>query len=172
MRLGRRSRQVTLIAHITVSVGWLGAVLVSLALAVVALGSADPETVQAVYVALELTGWYVLVPMSVASLVTGLVQGLGSAWGVLRHYWVVLKLLMNLFATGVLLLYMQQLDHLADAATTPGLAPSGVLAVADPSPVVHSAAALVLLLVAATLSVVKPRGLTPYGLRLERERRL
>jgi len=67
---------------------------------------------------------------------------------------------MNLFATAVLLMYMQTLGYLADLARadeTSGLR--------TPSPVAHAAAAIGLLLVALVLSVYKPRGLTPWGQR-------
>jgi hypothetical protein len=157
-------RRMALVAHVSCSVGWLGGVAASVALAVVGLTSGDGETVRAVHLALEPVGWFVLVPMSVASLLTGLVQSLGTAWGLFRHYWVLIKLLMNVAATGVLLLYMQTLTFLAGVART--TAPDGDLTgLRDPSPAVHGAAAVVLLLVATVLSVYKPRGLTAYGRR-------
>jgi hypothetical protein len=158
-------RKFALTVHVSASVGWLGAVVAFLALAVAALTSQDAETVRAAYLTMELIGWYALVPLALASLLTGLVQALGTTWGLFRHYWVVFKLLINLFATIVLLLYTQTLDHFADlAAETDDL---GVLR--GPSPVLHAAAALLLLLVATTLAVYKPRGMTPYGQRKQRE---
>ena len=158
-------RKLALTAHVTASVGWLGAVAGSLALAIAGLASQDPETVRAVYVALELTGWFVLVPLSLASLLTGIVESLGTKWGLFRHYWVLAKLVVNLLATIILLLYTQTLSTLADVArNTPG-------ASGDPSPVLHAGAGLLLLLGATVLAVYKPRGLTRYGRRKQRERR-
>ncbi len=111
-----------------------------------------------------MVGWYVLVPFSVASLITGLIQGLWGRWGLLRHYWVLVKLLMNLFATGLLLLYTQPLGVLADRAAA--MTELGVVTLEQRlSPVVHAGAALLLLVVAVVLSVYKPRGLTRYGRR-------
>ena len=110
------ARKLALVAHVGFSVGWLGAVVTSLVLGVVGLASRDGQVVRAVYLTLEPIGWYALIPLSLASLITGLIQSLGTSWGLLRHYWVVAKLLMNLFATGVLLLYMQTLTYLADMA--------------------------------------------------------
>ena len=107
MTMTPRLRKFALTAHVTSSVGWLGAVAVFLALAVAGLTSQDAQTVRAAYLAMELTGWFVLVPLSLASLLTGLVQSLGTAWGLFRHYWVLFKLLINVVATIVLLLYMQ-----------------------------------------------------------------
>jgi hypothetical protein len=98
-------RKAALVTHVGCSVGWIGAVGTSVVVAVVGLADRDPLVVKAAYLTLEPIGWYALVPLSLASLLTGLVQSLGTNWGLLRHYWVVAKLLMNLFATGVLLLY-------------------------------------------------------------------
>ena len=161
-------RKLALTAHVTSSVGWLGAVAGFLALAVAGLASQDAQTVRAVYLAMEATGWFVLVPLSLASLLTGLVQSLGTTWGLFRHYWVLFKLLINLVATIVLLLYMQTLDYFAGVAaetTSSGDVPS---ALRSPSPLIHAGLALLLLLVATTLAVYKPRGMTPYGQRKQR----
>lgn len=157
------TRKLALTAHITVSVGWLGAVLCFLVLSVAAFVSADVERVRALYDAMELAGWAVLLPLALASLVTGLIQSLGTHWGLLRHYWVVAKLSMNLFAAVVLLLYM------ATFRDSTGTGPStSVEELRDPSPVVHAGAAFGLLLTAVFLSVYKPRGVTRYGRRRRR----
>jgi hypothetical protein len=159
-------RRLALVAHVAASVGWLGAVVVSLALGVVGLTAADPAVARGVYLVLDPVGWFTLVPFSLASLLTGLIQSLASPWGLVRHYWVLIKLVMNLFAAGVLLLlYMQTLGRLADLARASG---AGTGELRSPSPVVHAAAATVLLLVALTLSVYKPRGVTPWGRRAGR----
>lgn len=172
MTLSPGLRKLALTAHVTASVGWLGAVAVALVLAIAGLASEDAETVRAAYLALELIAWFVLVPLAFASLVTGLVQSLGSSWGLFRHYWVLAKLAINILATVVLLLYMQTLSHLADLAagtTTPSANDLGDLG--SPSPALHAGAALLLLVLATVLAVHKPRGLTPYGWRKQDERR-
>ena len=163
-------RKFALTAHVTVSVGWLGAVAGVLALAVAGLTSQDAQTVRAAYLAMELSGWFVLVPLALASLLTGLVQSLGTKWGLLRHYWVVFKLFINVFATIILLMYTQTLGDLADvaAATTSS---SDLDGLRTPSPVLHAGAALLLLLVATTLAVYKPSGMTRYGRRKQHKPR-
>jgi hypothetical protein len=164
-------RKFALTAHITSSVGWLGAVVAFLALAVAGLTSQNAQTVRGAYLVMELTGWFVLVPLSLASLLTGLVQSLGTTWGLFRHYWILFKLLINLVATIVLLMYMQTLRYLAGVAgeTTASSAVPGRLR--TPSPVLHASLALLLLLVATTLAVYKPRGMTRYGQRKQHQRR-
>ena len=76
-----RLRKTALTAHVVASVGWLGAVIAFLALSVLGLASNDPEVVRSAYITMEAAGWWVLVPLSVASLVTGLIQALGTRWG-------------------------------------------------------------------------------------------
>jgi hypothetical protein len=170
MTMSPAMRRAALVAHVGCSVGWLGAIVTSLVLGAAGLASRDAQVVRAVYLTLEVIGWYALLPFSLAALLTGLLQSLGTNWGLLRHYWIVAKLLMNLIATGVLLLYMQTLTYLANLART--TAPSTDLdRLRDPSPVVHSAAAVALLLVALVLSISKPRGLTGYGQRVQRRQR-
>jgi uncharacterized membrane protein len=166
-----RLRKFALTAHVVSSVGWLGAVAGSLALAVAGLTSQDAQLVPATYLTMELTGWFVLIPLSLASLLTGLVQSLGTKWGLFRHYWVLMKLLINVFATIVLVLYMQTLGSLADVAAETASAGDDLRGLRSPSAVLHAGAALLLLLVAATLAVYKPRGLTPYGQRKQYEQR-
>jgi hypothetical protein len=155
-------RKFALAAHVASSVGWLGAVAAFLALAVVGLTSDDAETVRGVYLVMEPAAWFLLVPLAFASLLTGLVQALGTTWGLFRHYWVLFKLLINLVATVVLLLYMQTFDSMASVAASPS---ADLAAVRNVSPVLHAALALFLLLVATALAVYKPRGVTPYGRR-------
>lgn len=167
MTLAPRLTKLSLTAHITASVGWLGAVAGFLALAVVALTSPDAQIVRAVYVTMEPTGWYVLVPLSFTSLVTGLVQSLGTKWGLFRHYWVLFKLLVNVVSTVVLLSYMPTLGNVAGLAADTTTSNADLRALGF-SPLLHSGAALLLLLVATVLSVYKPRGLTPYGQRRQR----
>ena len=172
MALPPRLRKLALTAHVTASVGWLGAVIAFLALSVAGLTSQDPQTVRGAYLVMELTGWVVLVPLSLASLLTGLVCSLGSTWGLFRHYWVLFKLAINLVATIVLLLYMQTLDYLGDVAAAKRPCPVVSFAgCGDPSPMLHAAAALLLLLVATTLAIYKPRGMTRYGQRTQHRQR-
>jgi len=115
---------------------------------------------------MERAAWFVLVPLAFASLVTGLVQSLGTIWGLFRHYWVLFKLLINVATTIVLLIYMETFRVMADEAADPS-ADLGV--VRNASPLLHAAVALLLLLVATTLAVYKPRGTTAYGRRKRRE---
>ena len=74
-----------------------------------------------------------------------------------------MKLVINLIATVILLLYMQTLGYLADLAS----ASSGgdLSGLRTPSPMIHAGGALLLLLGATVLSVYKPQGMTRHGQR-------
>src|SRR5438874_10803954 len=95
MSMSPRLRKIALTAHVTSSVGWLGSVTVFLVLAITGVTSQNSEVVRAAYLAMALVAWSVIVPLSLASLLTGLVQALGTQWGLVRHYWIVFKLVIN-----------------------------------------------------------------------------
>jgi hypothetical protein len=126
--------------------------------------------VRSAYLAMGLTAWFVIVPLSFASLLTGLVQSLGTKWGLFRHYWILVKFLIAIFATIVLLIHTQPISLLTGAAAGTTLS-SANLREPRIQLVVAAGAGLLVLLVATTLAVYKPRGMTPYGWRKQHERR-
>ncbi len=164
-----RLRKFVLTAHVTFAVGWLGAVAGFLALAIAGLTSQDAQLVRAAYLAMALTARFVIVPLSFAPLLTGPVLSLGTPWGLFRHYWILVKLLITILSTIILLVHMQPISHLARVAA------EGTLSSAELrlqiQMVVAAGAALLALLVATTLAVYKPRGMTRYGRRKQHERR-
>lgn len=167
MAMPHSVRKFALAAHVTVSVGWFGAVAVFLALALTGLISSDAQLVRAVYLGMELTARLVIVPLSVASLLSGLVSSLGTSWGVFRYYWVLIKLVINALSTLILLVHMQPITHLAHIAAKMQI--SNAEGRMQFQMVVTSSAALVALLVAIGLSVYKPQGMTTYGWRKQRQ---
>lgn len=168
MTLTPPQRKLALLAHVMTSVGFLGAVASFLVLAWAGLSDADPARVRAAYLAGEMLTWQIIVPLSFASVLTGLLVSLGTAWGLFRHYWVLIKLLITVFATVVLMVHTQPVGHMAQMATEMDLAP-GDLTGARIQLVVASAAAVLALLATTALSIYKPRGLTRYGWRRQHE---
>ena len=161
-------RKFALTTHVTSSVGWLGAVGAFLALAIAGVGSEDVQIVRAAYLAMHLTTWFIIVPLCLAALLTGIVQSLGTTWGLFRHYWVVTKLLLTVLATLILLVHTQPIDRVAAVAAQTTLA-SGDLRQLRFQLVGDACAALFVLLMTTALSVYKPWGMTPYGLRKQNE---
>lgn len=162
-------RKAALVAHIVASVGWMGSVAAFFALAVAGLTGRDPGTVAALYVAMEPITWEVIVPLAFAALLTGVVSALGSPWGLVRHYWVLFKLLLTAASTLVLMIHTQPIDRMAAAAA------QGPLPAADAQMqaqlVIASGAALLVLGVVTVLSVYKPKGAIRYSWPLQPGRR-
>jgi hypothetical protein len=159
-----RLRKFALTAHVTSSVGWLGTVASFQALAIAALTSREPETVRGSYLAMELTGWYVIVPFCLASLVTGLILSLGTPWGLFRHYWVLVKFLITVVSALVLFGFTQTLSSLGDLAADATVSMYELRDLKQ-SPVLHSGGGLLAIFVATILAVYKPWGMTRYGRR-------
>lgn len=164
MILGPQARKLALFAHVGTSVGFLGAVASFLVLAWAGLSSPDPVEIRAAYLAGEMITWRIVVPLCFASLLTGLIVSLGTAWGLARHYWVLIKLLITAFTTAVLMLHTQPVGHMTQMAATSDLMPGDLLG-ARIQLVVASGAGVVALLTTTALSIYKPRGLTRYGWR-------
>jgi len=160
MNMAPRVQKLAFLAHITFSVGWFGAVVPYLALAIAALTSHDEQMVRAACRSMEFIGWFVIVPFSLAALSSGLVQSLGSRWGLFRHWWILSKLVLTIFAVLVLL------GHMRDVSRMSHVAREAIVSRSDLGPeLIHSAGGLFVLLIVMTLSVFKPWGMTPYGRR-------
>jgi hypothetical protein len=163
-------RKLALTAHIILSVGWLGAVVAYLALAIGGLTSPDGQMVRAAYLSMEFIGWYVIVPFSLAALVAGLVESVGTPWGLFRHWWVLAKFLLISSATIVLLMHMQAVTRMSGFASEITLSSTDFRALRIQL-LVHAAGGLLVLIAATVVSVYKPWGMTPYGRRKHHERR-
>jgi MFS family permease len=164
----------TITAHVTFSVGWLGAVAAFLVLSIAGLTSHDAEVVRGAYLSMDLISRFIVIPMCFAALATGLLQALGTPWGLFRYYWILVKFGLALFATIALLLH--QFVAVAEAAKRVSGAAAETLFSADLGPlktelVRAPSLAILLLLVVTTLGVYKPWGLTRYGRRKQQERR-
>ena len=159
-------RKLLLATHLSVSVGWLGAALAYLAIGVAAGSSDSPDTVRGAWVAMELIGWFVIVPLAAAALLSGVVMAAGTRWGLFRHYWVIFSLVLTTFALVVLVLHMPTVSSTADQARTANAARLEGLG----GDVIHPAIGLAVLVAILVLNVYKPRGVTSYGRRHPAER--
>jgi DMSO/TMAO reductase YedYZ heme-binding membrane subunit len=164
-----RLRKFALAAHLALAVGWIGAVAAYLALDVAAATSQDAQMLRAAYLSIEVIAWYVIVPLAFASLLSGLVMSLGTKWGLLRYYWVLISLLLTVIATVVLLVETQTISYFADIAADPTTSGGDLRALGNT--LVHSVGGTVVLLVILVLNVYKPRGMTRYGWRKQYEQR-
>ncbi len=162
-------RKFALTVHVITSVGWIGAVIAYLALGIAAVTSPDVQTVRAVWIGMKVTGWFAIVPLAIAALLTGLVISLGTKWGLFRHWWVLISFVLTIFATVVLLLETRTIGALAAVAADP--ATSGDALRSMGGTLLHSIGGAIVLVVILVLNVYKPRGVTPYGWRRQQEER-
>lgn len=158
-------RKLAFTAHIVVSVGWLGAAIAYAGLVVAALRSQDAQLVRAVYLAIQPMTWFAIVPLAFASLLTGLIQALGTPWGLFRHWWVVYKLVLTVVATLVLLGNTRTVAGLTALAVETGGADVDGLK----GQLLHSGGGVLVLLLISVLAVYKPRGMTRHGWRKQHE---
>jgi len=156
-------RKLALAIHLSTSVGWIGAVVAYLALDVTVATSGDPSAVRAAWVGMGLIASWALIPLAIASLVTGLIMALGTKWGLFRHWWVLISLGLTVGAAGVLLSESRVIADSAAMAGDPATSATQLLAM--PGTLPHSVGGLIVLLAVQVLNVYKPQGLTPYGWR-------
>ena len=149
------ARKALLTAHIVVSVGWIGAITAFLALAIAG------QTAPSAYVAMNTIGIAVIVPSALLALATGILQSLVTPWGLVRHRWVLMKLVLGVLATMLLLLHQFTAVREAARRASHGLAVGALGA----QLVVDASLAIGVLVVATVLSVSKPWGLTRFGQR-------
>jgi hypothetical protein len=162
-------RKLALAIHLTSSGGWLGAVAAYLVLDLTVATSDHPPLVRGAWMAMGLVTASAIVPLAIASLLTGLVMSLGTKWGLFRHWWVLISLLLTILATLVLLSEASVVSQLAAIAADPATSDERLLSL--PPTLLHSLGGLAVLLVIQGLNVLKPQGLTPYGWRKQQEER-
>jgi hypothetical protein len=167
MTMESHLRKFVLTAHVVCSVGALGGVIGFLVLAIAGLTSENAQVARGAYVSMEPIAKLVVMPLILGSLATGLVQALGTTWGLFRHYWVLIKFLLTVFTASVLLLQMEGIGFIAREASKaiPGENLHGLKS----SFIVHAVGGLLVLLATTILSIYKPRGMTKYGIRKLRE---
>jgi hypothetical protein len=158
-----KARKALLAVHLTVSIGWIGGILAYLAIGIAAETSIDPFVIRSSWLAMEIVGWWVLVPQAVLALASGIALALATRWGLLRHYWVVCALALTAICTLVLVLHMPAVSATAEFAREASTAQ--LLGLGGDLP--HPTIGLLLLVAVLVLNIYKPRGLTRRGWRLQ-----
>jgi len=147
-----------LVLHVTASAGWIGVEACLLALCVTALGPGGRQAVPA-YLAAGQLGSLLAFPACLLSLATGLLLALGTPWGLLRYYWVLIKFLLT---SAVMLADLLTVNHLlGEAAAKAALPAAGG---AGPALAAACAGHISTLLAAMLLAIFKPWGRTGYQL--------
>ncbi|MER6992594.1 hypothetical protein ABT337_21595 [Saccharopolyspora hirsuta] len=156
-RLSGRGRKAFLAVHLLSAAAWFGIDLALGTLVVTALVTDSPQTAGA---ALQAVGIFAVWPMfgtSLVCLASGAVLGLGTKYGLLRYWWVVVKLAINvLFSVLILAALRPGINEAADIGTR--LAAGDTTAEIPANLLAPVAVAPTLLITAYLLSVFKPWG--------------
>lgn len=157
-QLSKHSRHAVLTAHIVAGVAWIGANLALVALVVVALTTTDGRVVAACISAIVIIIPPVVPALAGGIVLTGVVLGLGTKWGLVTHWWVAGKLIISVVLLALVAILLLP-NALSTAMPDPALSAERLRDQFDlvsllMPPIVSSVA-----LVAATvLSVYKPPG--------------
>jgi hypothetical protein len=100
-RLSRPWRRTVLAVHVLCGVGWMGLDLGLVVLVVAGAASDSGVTVAGAYTAVRLVVPVVVPVLATGMLLTGLLLGWGTKWGVLQWTWVVTKLVIGIVLTAL-----------------------------------------------------------------------
>lgn len=155
--LGRKARRAVLTVHILGAGAWIGIDVVLGVLVVTAMLTTSVDTEALCYRVLELFAVWPLLTAGLVTLVSGVVLGLGTNYGLVRYWWVAVKLALNVVLVGLVVVALR--PGLAEAAAygeqlAAGGSPTGDVGSLVFPPVVSGIA----LTTATVLSVFKPWG--------------
>ncbi|MGA5523507.1 DUF2269 family protein [Streptomyces pseudogriseolus] len=167
VKLHRPARRAFLVVHVVASAGWLGLSAGLLALGLAANTTGSAATLEAAVRSMKLFADWLLLPLALSTLVSGLVLSLGTPWGLARHRWVWTKFWLTLATTTATVLALRPGVNEAVSAVSAGHPlPDGGDVLFGP---IVSLSAYVFMTV---ISVLKPWGLTRRGRRLRQAARL
>lgn len=156
-RLSGRGRKAVLLVHVAVAGTWLGVDVVLGVLVLTAATSDDAVAPAAALVSVAEFATTPLVVVAALTLASGVLLGLGTKYGLVRYWWVAVKLVLNLVLVGLVL------GLLGPAVTAVAADARDTLAAGGPPPEVGQLAfppivSTTAVLIAFTLSVFKPWG--------------
>ena len=168
LTLGQWARKFILATHVMFSVGWFGAVATFVVLNIVGVNSSDSKIISSSYIAMNLIAWYIILPFCIASFLTGLIQAIFTQWGLFKHYWIIVKLVLTTGCTLLLIVHMQSISEGALLASSAEL-PFVALKALGTTLFFKAVAALIVLSFIITISIYKPWGKVSFTKQKEGE---
>lgn len=154
-RLGGRARKSFLLAHIVGAALWFGIDIALGILVITALVTDDPQTAGIALQAVRLFAIWPMFGASLVTLATGIVLSVGSKYGLLRYWWVAVKLAVNVLMSTLIVIGLRPgVDAAAEAGRR--LVAGDATAVPPGDLLYPVFVAPSLLLIAFLLSVLKP----------------
>ncbi|MEJ3745689.1 hypothetical protein WEI85_20650 [Actinomycetes bacterium KLBMP 9797] len=155
-RLSGRARKALLLTHIVGAALWFGVDSALGILVITALVTDDAQTAGTALQAVRLFAIWPMFGASLVTLATGIVLSVGSKYGLLRYWWVAVKLAVNVLMSTLIVIGLRPgVDAAAEAGRQ---LVAGDVTATPPSDLLYPVfVAPTLLLIAFLLSVVKPR---------------
>lgn len=162
MSIRKTARQWLLLAHVVLSLGWMGAGAANLVLAITARRTHDSALRRSCYKLIDVIDFALVIPLAFGALVSGVVISLATKWRLLRHWWVLIKLVVTVavivFSTFGVGVWVEQ-SIAATAESRAGMSPVAV------ELVVGASANIAAFLFMTWVSITKPWSRTPWSLR-------
>jgi hypothetical protein len=160
-----------LVLHVISGIGWMGVDIALFVLLMTARSTDDPIVVISGFSAIRMIVPIAVPPLSISIIITGLILGLGSRWGLVRYWWVLVKLLLSLVM--VVLVFVSLVPGVNDIAVrfTPDMSADAVRASLGTIPTMllfPPVVSFLMLGVATVLSIFKPWDRTPWSLESSR----
>ena len=155
--MGTRTRKGFLVVHVASAGAWIGIDVVMAVFVFTALLADDDSTKALCYRALELFAVWPLLTTGLVCLASGIVLGLGTKYGLVRYWWVAIKLVLNIVLTALVLVALRPaVTEAAEQGRQFAVGAPASLAVGDLifPPIVSPTA----LRIAVVLAVFKPWG--------------
>lgn len=155
---GKRLRQVLVFLHVTSSLGWTGAGAANVVLAVTGATTSSAEVRRVAYGLIDRIDVALVIPLAFTTLVGGVLVSVATPWGLVRHWWVLVKLVLTvaviIFSTfGIGVWVYQSID----ASAGGGESPVAIRLVQG------AGANIVAFVFMSFVSFVKPWGATPWA---------
>ena len=107
IRLSRGWHKATLVAHIVSGGAWIGVDVLVAVLVLTGRFASDLELRGLAYQALATFVVWPMLASGLVCLATGVILGLATTWGLVRYWWVAVKLVLNLVLCSLILVVLQ-----------------------------------------------------------------
>lgn len=164
-RLAPAVRKSLLVLHAVTGISWMGVDIALLVLLITARTTNDAALVISAFHAIRMIVPVAVPPLSFGILITGLILGWGTSWGLVRYWWVLVKLLLSLVMTVLVFSSLvPAINSLAIPSTT-SLSAEAVRASMGSIPtqlMFPPVVSFLMLGIATVLSIFKPWRRTPW----------
>jgi hypothetical protein len=165
-RLTPAWRKAVLVLHVVAGIGWMGVDIALLVLLITARTTDDAALVVSGFNAIGMIVPIAVPPLSLSILVTGIILGLGTRWGLVRYWWVLVKLLLSLIMTVLVFVSLVPTVRGIAVLSTTTISADAVRASLGTLPTMlmfPPVVSFLMLGTAAILSIFKPWRRTPWS---------